>query len=82
MRRETIQPVTQTTSDLLTLSECADLIGISRGTLYNWRMNQYGPTALRDSAPVMYLRAEVEAWIAQARCGECGRAHVKGGKDE
>ncbi len=66
--------MTQSTSDVLTAAECAALLGVSRGTLYNWRMSNYGPKALRDSTPIIYLRAEVEAWKRSSRCTECGRA--------
>lgn len=69
--------MTQPTSDVLTAAECAALLGVSRGTLYNWRMANYGPKALRDSTPLKYLRAEVEAWKRARPCTKCGLARVR-----
>lgn len=48
--------------------QTAQLLGVHVGTLSNWRGAGLGPPFYRLHArAVVYLRAEVEAWIASRR---------------
>lgn len=50
---------------LMTSREVAALLGISVGTLANWRCASTGPRAVagRSTGGVRYHAADVEAWI-------------------
>lgn len=53
-----------TKADLLDVDELAELTGISRVTLGQWRAAGKGPPWTKLGRAVRYRRAEVEAWIA------------------
>lgn len=69
-----------TDHELLTLAEAAELLGITRGTLYNWRRAEYGPACERTN-PIVYSRAVVLRWKANRNCSKCGRTQPQASKD-
>lgn len=55
---------------LLTTKEVASLLGISSGTLENWRSQKRGPRYVKmpgrggfNGGPVRYLSQDVQRWI-------------------
>lgn len=56
------------TGDLLTLSEVAALLRTPAATLRYWRyLGDRGPASLKVGRRVMYLRADVEAYLSACR---------------
>jgi hypothetical protein len=50
------------TSEYLTVAELAVLLRRSPRSLYRWRRDFYGPTAIRFKGQYLYRRDEVEQW--------------------
>lgn len=50
-------------SELMTLPEVCELLGISEATAYYWRQKSYGPKGARIGKQLRYRRADVEAWL-------------------
>ncbi|GAA4925080.1 helix-turn-helix domain-containing protein [Nesterenkonia rhizosphaerae] len=48
---------------LMTADETAQALGISRGTLYNWRAAGRGPKAVPWSNRLHFLPEDVQAWM-------------------
>lgn len=53
-------------SDLLTVHGVAELTGLSEGTFRWWRQVGQGPKSIKLGRRVMYRRADVEKWLAEA----------------
>lgn len=53
--------------DLLTTEEVADLLRVSRATIYAWRADRTGPPAVIIGSRLRFRREDVDAWIAQHR---------------
>jgi excisionase family DNA binding protein len=51
--------------DFLTTVEAADLLRVPDGTLRYWRHLGTGPRSARLGRKVVYLRADLDAWIGQ-----------------
>ncbi len=49
---------------LMTDRDLAHELGLSAGTLRNWRMRGAGPPFVRIGGLVRYRPADVEAWLA------------------
>jgi excisionase family DNA binding protein len=56
---------TTTKSDLLTITEAAELLRTPVGTLRYWRHLGTGPRSFRVGRGVRYWRHEVLAWLHQ-----------------
>ncbi len=57
---------TSTSSDtLLSTAQLAGELGVTAGTLRNWRTAGRGPRGARIGGRVRYRRADVDTWIAQ-----------------
>lgn len=54
-------------------SQAADLLGITPGTLYNWRAYGIGPRYSKESGRVVYRKVDVLRWLRTARCSKCGQ---------
>ncbi len=52
---------------LLTTSEAAPRVGVSAGTLENWRVAGTGPKFIKSGRRVMYDPADIEAWKSENR---------------
>ncbi len=50
-------------SDLLTADEVADLLGVSRQTLYRWARLQKGPPRIKVGRCCLYRRERLFDWI-------------------
>lgn len=50
---------------LLDVDAVADLLGISRQTVYMWRTRGAGPRGIKVGGRVRYRRSEVDKWIDQ-----------------
>jgi predicted DNA-binding transcriptional regulator AlpA len=60
-------PITNGDSDILTLAEVAEMTRTSPATLRYWRcVGECGPKSFKLGRRVLYHRADVEQWIAQA----------------
>jgi predicted DNA-binding transcriptional regulator AlpA len=67
MYREPGTPVTCGDHDILTLAEVADMTRMTPATLRYWRsVGAGGPDSFKLGRRVMYRRADVEKWLAQA----------------
>ncbi|MEP9402221.1 helix-turn-helix domain-containing protein [Sphingomonas sp. VNH70] len=55
--------------NLLTTSQAAPRVGVSPGTLANWRVQGVGPKFIRAGARIAYDPADIEAWKATRRVG-------------
>jgi excisionase family DNA binding protein len=60
------QPPTENT-DLLTITEAAELLRAPVATLRYWRHLGTGPTSFRLGRHVLYRREDVRAWIEAQR---------------
>jgi excisionase family DNA binding protein len=52
---------------LMTLAEVARYLGVSRHTLYDWRVRHLGPPGYRVGRHVRYRLSEVDAWLEERR---------------
>ena len=50
-------------SELMTLVELCDELGISESTAYYWRQIGKGPKGARIGKNLRYRRADVKAWL-------------------
>lgn len=50
-------------SELMTLPEMCDELGITEATAYYWRQNRKGPKGARIGKSLRYRRADVTRWI-------------------
>ena len=48
---------------LLSIEQLAEYTGISKNTLYYWRVEGRGPRGMKLGKYVRYRRADVEAWL-------------------
>lgn len=53
--------------NLLTTKKAAPRVGVSPGTLANWRIQGVGPKFIRAGARIVYDPADIEAWKATRR---------------
>ena len=63
-------------SDLLSLEDLAEIIGIPVTTLRYWRFQGTGPKSFKLGKHIKYDRAEVERWIQAQREKETARKPV------
>lgn len=55
-------------SEIMTPAQCAEFLGVSKETLFNWRKRGGGPKWTQPTPRlVRYMRADVLAWLAEAR---------------
>lgn len=67
MYREPGTPVTNGEYDILTLAEVAEMTRTNPATLRYWRsVGDSGPKSFKLGRRVLYHRADVEQWIAEA----------------
>jgi hypothetical protein len=67
MYREPLTPVISGDYDILTLAEVAEMTRTNPATLRYWRsMGDCGPKSFKLGRRVLYHRADVEQWIAEA----------------
>ena len=59
-------------SELLTITEAADLLRAPVATLRYWRHLGTGPTSFRLGRRVLYRRDDVERWVAGRHDAESG----------
>lgn len=55
----------------LRADQAAELLGVSPGTLANWRSHGYGPPFLKVGGFVVYERARVRKWMRGQVCPCC-----------
>jgi len=49
--------------ELYSPQELADVLGVSRSTVYQWRVHGTGPKAIRVGKHTRYRASEVVAWL-------------------
>jgi excisionase family DNA binding protein len=54
---------------LMTPDAVAEVLGVPRATLYEWRYRREGPPAIKIGRHLRYRPADVEAWIDARRLG-------------
>lgn len=59
--------IISTTKAVLTVSECAKYMGISRSTLYKMMMRREIPYSKPNGKMAFFSRTEVEAWLMSNR---------------
>ena len=59
-----------TTGRLLSEDETAEILGLSPGTLANWRSKNIGPCFIKAGGRVRYDERDVDAWLKSRRHGE------------
>lgn len=52
-------------SKLLKSSEAAALLGVSKGTLANWRYASHGPKWFGVGHSIKYRKSDVDEWLAK-----------------
>lgn len=50
---------------LATVEEVAEYLGVSTGTVYNWRYSGAGPRALKAGGRVRYRWEDVDRWLEE-----------------
>ncbi len=66
--KESDSPVSPTAiPKLYTAKELAELLGVSRSTVYSWRDSGHGPTATKVGSVLRYQQADVDEWLAECR---------------
>jgi len=50
-------------TNLMTINDLSDYLGIPVNTLYQWRSKHYGPRGVRMGRYVRYRPKDVEAWL-------------------
>ena len=50
-------------TELLTQDQVAELLGVTKGTLANWRTSGLGPRYFKPIGKVKYRKSDVEAFI-------------------
>lgn len=63
-------------NDLLSTRSAAPLVGVSPGTLENWRVRGFGPEFIKSGKRVLYDPADIEAWKAKNRFQSTSEAQV------
>ena len=53
-----------TLDELMTANDVADVLGLSTGTLANWRSLGLGPTYVKLGGRVRYRASGVNSWVA------------------
>jgi len=53
-----------TLDELMTANDVADVLGLSTGTLANWRSLGIGPTYVKLGGRVRYRASGVNSWVA------------------
>jgi excisionase family DNA binding protein len=53
--------------ELLSRSEAAMVLGVSRSTMNQWAMRHAGPAFVRLGKSCWYRRSDLQQWIAQQR---------------
>ncbi|MFI8324494.1 helix-turn-helix transcriptional regulator [Streptomyces sp. NPDC085529] len=54
-------------SALLSTEELAEFLGISTGTLYNWKYQRKGPKAIKVGTLTRYRMRDVEEWLSRSQ---------------
>lgn len=62
-------------SEYLTTDEVADLLRTPVETIRHWRKNGKGPRSFKMGRRVLYARADLDAFIADAMASGVGGAH-------
>ena len=60
-------------TELLTLTEVADMLRLPPGTLRAWRCQGVGPDSFKIGRRVVYRRSAVDAYIAAQEAAETER---------
>lgn len=55
--------MTTTRSDLLSIGDLSDELGVPVSTIYTWNSRGTGPNYLKVGRHVRYRRADVDAWL-------------------
>lgn len=61
----TEQETQRVPGDLLTPEEVSNYLGISVGTLYQWRHRKVGPPSIKVGKHLRYRRLAIDAWLDQ-----------------
>ncbi len=67
------QPSGSDPSDLLTITEAADLLRAPVATLRYWRHLGTGPTSFRLGRRVLYRRVDIATWLEDQRAAASSR---------
>ncbi len=60
-------------------AKVADKLGVTIGTLANWRTKQIGPPDYRVGGLVLYADDEIDHWVAAGRQSTCDDAGPSAG---
>ena len=55
---------------LLSSKQAAEFLGISSGTLENWRINKYGPPYMKYGNLVKYDEEDIVQWLKTVAKGQ------------
>ena len=66
--------------DTLTNAEAAEYLGVKASALTKWRCEKRGPAYVKSGNRVIYLKSDLDAWLATGRIqtidsleGNCGK---------
>lgn len=57
-------PPPETAQNLWTTERAAAYLGVTRQTIYNWRVLGYGPAAIRYRGALRFRPEDLTAWVA------------------
>lgn len=53
--------------DTFTIQEAAEYLGVKPTALTKWRYEKRGPAYVKSGSRVVYLKADLDAWLAAGR---------------
>lgn len=60
-------PADKAESELLSVAQLAELLGITPASVYGMRSTRRGPVAMKVGRRLLFRRADVEAWLSERR---------------
>lgn len=53
--------------DTFTIAEAAEYLGVKPSALTKWRYEKRGPAYVKSGSRVVYLKSDLDAWLATGR---------------
>lgn len=71
---------TNSSAQMLTYTEAAAFLNVPRGTLHAWVHDRRVPHVRLGPRTVRFVRADLDAWVAQRRVDASGRGSASQGR--
>lgn len=76
--QSTTSDFAQSTLELLTLDQVAEMLGCTVKTLYDLRCKGRGPRGFRVGPRLLFRRGEIESWLAKLEEADARRHPARG----